>query len=114
MTKKEVIPSGTVIDIYPKPWPACSCGAASAWLYEPGHTNSPEKDYCCDACVPRGCSCMTNELYEAMSVATENDTLVMPNMMPEFDPQLHGRRDAEGNILPCCEWYHIDTTTTVV
>lgn len=50
----------------------CKCGKIATWLYMPG-----DDDWgCCDNCVPRGCSCVENEI------------------------------DEQGRKEPCCEWWY--------
>ena len=53
------------------------CSNVATWWYIPGRENSD--DYYCDQCVPRGCSCETDD---------------------------HGQYilDEKGRPLPCCEY----------
>ena len=42
----------TIYKLEPK---YCDCGKGAKWLYMP--SSNMENPYCCEDCVPRGCSC---------------------------------------------------------
>ena len=56
----------------------CVCGKIATWQYAPSDRDA----YCCDDCVPRGCSC------NIIDHATGEE-----------------ERDEKDRLLPCCEWW---------
>jgi len=47
----------------------CNSNKLATWIYMPGYSNSTkyEEDCHCDDCVPRGCSCNNETIYEDLS-----------------------------------------------
>ncbi len=69
----------------------CDCGVPATWEYSPGFS-SLTNSYFCDACVPRGCSCQTEGVY--------NDD-------GEVEDEIY-LRDSEGRLLPCIEFEYCE------
>lgn len=65
-----------IADIDFKFIPCVNCSKKASWSYMPGYENF------CDKCVPRGCSCNTNETGEQ-------------------------ELDKDGQPWPCCEYSQI-------
>ncbi len=79
----------------------CKCGRVATWLYMPN-----ESHYCCDDCVPRGCTCWIE------SIECEDGSLYYPQGIEGKDwkwieeNQLWEKLDGEGKQMPCCEWWY--------
>jgi hypothetical protein len=60
-----------------------NCNKLATWLYMPGD-GTLNGNYCCNDCVPRGCSCMLDD----------NDQYII-----DLDDDLKRPE-------PCCEWVY--------
>ena len=73
-----------------------ACPQPAEWEYHPS-----EGVYCCDACVPRGCSCRLELKAGIVEIIDENGLLANPE------------EDYEMENLPCIEWWKIDDRENV-
>lgn len=64
----------------------CKCGKVAVWMYAPNDSDS----YCCEECVPRGCSCM----QEPIDGNREN----------KKESNWKREKDQLGREIPCIEW----------
>lgn len=69
----------------------CACGKLAVWLYAPD-----SKNFACDDCVPRGCSC-NNDLKAGIDY--ESPEAALPENWVE-------PVDGKGRKYPCCEWFY--------
>lgn len=82
----------------------CDCGKPATWLYMP--SSDMENPFCCDECVPRGCSCNhrhTNEDYHNMPDLSE-DGVENVNWKWIEENKYWTYIDEKGLEWPCCEW----------
>ena len=97
--------SGMLWEIYPEAFDTyeryikCKCGKIAVWCYMPG-----EKDcFCCDDCVPRGCSCNI-ELKDEL--VTDDLTQEQYEELYKDKNNLVEQRDDKNRKRPCCEWWY--------
>lgn len=106
---------GTPLEPCPKPLSAeeeeekaehfrgvCNCGKLGIWFYMPSVSDPDWNPYCCDDCVPRGCSCNLGLKEGVEEIFDEQGCVANP---PEdYDEIL----DEQGRKWPCCEWDRIE------
>lgn len=79
----------------------CSCGKKAVWIYGPSSDHmKPEDRYCCDKCVPRGCSCNWDVKPGIKYILDEFDNIINP------EEDLYEVTDEDGLYYPCCEWLY--------
>lgn len=74
---------------------SCACGKMAVWAYAPAGS----EDYCCDECVPRGCSC--NVRLKSGKIEVYNE---LTEQVINRDDDYETMKDEKGRELPCCEW----------
>jgi len=83
----------------------CECGKLATWYYMPDKNEWA----CCDACVPRGCSCneldvnriIDGEVYESLP---NEEWLEGKDWEWVIKDKRWRDLDGEGRQIPCCEW----------
>jgi hypothetical protein len=77
----------------------CKCGKIATWLYMPAE----EDWFCCDDCVPRGCSCNVDLKEEFF---TDDLTQEKYDELCKDENNLEELFDDKGRQFPCCEWWY--------
>jgi len=85
----------------------CNCGKVATWLYMP--SNDFNNPFCCDNCVPRGCSCNNRYIGDGNDFVDETPDLSEDGVEGKDWKWLEKDKswcyiDDKGIQWPCCEW----------